>query len=322
VARTQDARMTWLQLRFTCDAATATQLAELLAERGALAVSLGDAEDQPVYEPQAGSTPLWPNTRVSGLFPGAENPTQLLAELQRRLAPARLGNRSLRCSTSCIPAVVPAVAVQALEDQDWVSLHQEGFAPACFGERLWVVPSWAQAPCLAAGQASLTLDPGLAFGTGSHPTTAMCLDWLAGQDMGGIEAVDYGCGSGILAVAAARLGARRVWAVDNDPQALAATRATATANEVGDRVKVREPETLPSLTVDLLVSNILANTLSDLGETLSLLLAPGGCLALSGILTEQSPAVAASFAPWCALQPVATRDDWVLLAGTRHANGD
>ncbi len=298
--------MTWLQLRFTCDAATATQLAELLAERGALAVSLGDAEDQPVYEPQAGSTPLWPNTRVSGLFPGAENPRQLLAELQRRLAPARL----------------PAVAVQALEDQDWVRLHQDGFAPACFGERLWVVPSWAQAPCLAAGQASLTLDPGLAFGTGSHPTTAMCLDWLAGRDMGGIEAVDYGCGSGILAVAAARLGARRVWAVDNDPQALAATRATATANEVGDRVKVREPETLPSLTVDLLVSNILANTLSDLAQTLSLLLAPGGCLALSGILTEQSPAVAASFAPWCALQPVAARDDWVLLAGTRRANGD
>jgi ribosomal protein L11 methyltransferase len=297
--------MTWLQLRFTCDAATATQLAELLAERGALAVSLGDAEDQPVYEPQAGSTPLWPNTRVSGLFPGAEIPRQLLAELQRRLAPARL----------------PAVAVQALEDQDWVRLHQDGFAPACFGERLWVVPSWAQAPCLAAGQASLTLDPGLAFGTGSHPTTAMCLDWLAGQDMGGIEAVDYGCGSGILAVAAARLGARRVWAVDNDPQALAATRATATANEVGDRVKVREPETLPSLTVDLLVSNILANTLSELAQTLSLLLAPGGCLALSGILSEQSPAVVASFAPWCALQPVATRDDWVLLAGSRYANG-
>jgi ribosomal protein L11 methyltransferase len=297
--------MTWLQLRFTCDAATATRLAELLAERGALAVSLGDAQDQPVYEPQAGATPLWPNTRVSGLFPGAENPTQLLAALQRRLAPARL----------------PAVDVEALHDQDWLSLHQDGFAPARFGDRLWVVPSWARTPRLAAGEASMTLDPGLAFGTGSHPTTAMCLDWLAAQNMDGIQAADYGCGSGILAVAAAKLGARRVWAVDNDPQALAATSANATANGVGARVKVRAPRKLPPLTVDLLVSNILANTLSELAQSLSLLLAPGGCLALSGILSEQSPAVVASFAPWCALQPVATRDDWVLLAGTRYANG-
>ncbi len=305
MASEQDAPMTWLQLRFTCDAATATQLAELLAERGALAVSLGDAEDEPVYEPQAGTTPLWSNTRVSGLFPGGENTTQLLAELERRLAPARL----------------PAVVVQALEEQDWVRLYQDGFAPTCFGERLWVVPSWAQAPRLEAGQASLTLDPGLAFGTGSHPTTAMCLAWLAGQDIDGTEAADYGCGSGILAVAAARLGARRVWAVDNDPQALAATRVNAAANDVGTRVEVREPQNLPPLTVDLLVSNILANTLSGLAETLSLLLEPGGRLALSGILTEQSLAVTASFAPWCALQPVAKRDDWVLLAGTRCDHG-
>ncbi len=305
MASDQDAPMTWLQLRFTCDAATATQLAELLAERGALAVSLGDAEDEPVYEPQAGTTPLWSNTRVSGLFPGGENTTQLLVELERRLAPARL----------------PAVVVQALEDQDWVRRYQDGFAPTCFGERLWVVPSWAQAPRLEAGQASLTLDPGLAFGTGSHPTTAMCLAWLAGQDIDGTEAVDYGCGSGILAVAAARLGARRVWAVDNDLQALAATRVNAAANDVGSQVEVREPRNLPPLTVDLLVSNILANTLSGLAETLSLLLEPGGRLALSGILTEQSPAVTASFAPWCALQPVAKRDDWVLLAGTRCDHG-
>ncbi len=321
MASDQDAPMTWLQLCFTCDAATATQLAELLAERGALAVSLGDAEDQPVYEPQAGTTPLWSSTRVSGLFPGGENITQLRAEIERRLAPARLGNRSMRCSTSCIPAVVPAVVVQALEEQDWVRLYQDGFTPTCFGERLWVVPSWAQAPRLEAGQASLTLDPGLAFGTGAHPTTAMCLAWLAGQDMDGTEAADYGCGSGILAVAAARLGARRVWAVDNDPQALAATRVNAAANDVGTRVEVREPQNLPPLTVDLLVSNIFANTLSGLAETLSLLLEPGGRLALSGILMEQSQAVTASFAPWWALQPVARRDDWVLLAGTRCDHG-
>jgi len=305
VASKPDAPTTWLQLRFTCEAATATRLAEILAECGASAVSLGDAEDQPLYEPEAGTTPLWSSTRVSGLFPGAEDTERLLAELERRLAPASL----------------PAVVVQNLEDQDRLRRYRDGFEPTCFGERLWVVPSWVQAPHLQTGQASLTLDPGLAFGTGAHPTTAMCLDWLAGQDIDDRDFVDYGCGSGILAVAAARLGARRVWAVDNDLQALAATRANALANAVSTRVEASEPQNLPPWTADLLVSNILANTLSRLAETLSLLLEPGGRLALAGILKEQSPAVAASFAPWCALHPDAQRDDWVLLAGTRRDHG-
>ncbi len=300
-----DAPMKWLQLRFTCDAATATQLAELLSDCGALAVSLDDAEDQPVYEPELGTTPLWSQTRVSGLFPCADNTGPLLAQLEQRLAPARL----------------PPAVVQTLEDQDWVRLYQDGFEPTCFGGRLWVVPSWAQAPPLETGQVSLTLDPGLAFGSGRHPTTAMCLAWLTGEDIGSGEAVDYGCGSGILAVAAAKLGARRVWAVDNDPQALEATRRNADANAVGTRVEVCVTQDLPPLTADLLVSNILANTLSSLAQTLSVLLEPGGRLALAGILKEQSPEVVASFAPWCALDVAAQRDDWVLLAGTRSDHG-
>lgn len=297
--------MTWLQLRFICDAPTAAQLDQHLSDCGALAVSLDDAEDQPVYEPQTGTTPLWSNTRVTGLFPGAREPVALLAELERRLAPARL----------------PVPAVSTLEDQEWLRLHQDAFEPVCFGGRLWVVPSWSPPPRLEAGQVSLGLDPGLAFGTGSHPTTAMCLAWLAAQKINDKQAVDYGCGSGILAMAAAKLGARHVWAVDNDPQALQATRRNASANAIGNLVAVHTPEDLPPLTADLLVSNILANTLSNLAQTLSQLLAPGARLALAGILEEQSPAVLASFAPWCALDTVEQREGWVLLAGTRADHG-
>ena len=297
--------MMWLQLRFVCVTAIATQLSELLSDCGALAVSFDDAEDQPLYEPEPGTTPLWSTTRVSGLFPGGENTELLLKELARRLAPARL----------------PEPVVEILEDQEWACLYQDAFEPTCFGGRLWVVPSWVDAVALEAGQVSLNLDPGLAFGTGNHPTTAMCLVWLAGEDIDEVEAVDYGCGSGILTVAAAKLGARRVWAVDSDPQALEATRRNAAANEVDSRVEVRVPQDLPPLTAGLLVSNILANTLSSMAERLSVLLAPGGRLALAGILKEQAPAVVARFTPWCALDVLAQRDDWVLLAGKRSDHG-
>ena len=305
MASNRDAPTTWLQLRFICDEVTAAQLAEHLSEVGSLAVSLDDAEDQPLYEPLPGATPLWTNTRVTGLFPGTRSSAPLLAELQRRVAPARL----------------PVPEMVTLEDQQWVRLYQDAFEPTCFGGRLWVVPSWRQAPAFEAGQVGMVLDPGIAFGTGAHPTTAMCLAWLAGEDMLDRQAVDYGCGSGILSVAAAKLGARCVWAVDNDPQALEATCRNAGANGVDEQLRVHLPRDLPPLTADLLVSNILANTLSDLARTLSTLLVPGGRLALAGILEEQSAAVIARFAPWCALHRIEQREGWVLLAGTRADQG-
>ncbi len=305
MASNRDAPTTWLQLRFICDEATAAQLAEHLSQVGSLAVSLDDAEDQPLYEPPPGATPLWTNTRVTGLFPGTQSSAPLLAELQRRLAPARL----------------PVPETVVLADQEWVRLYQDAFEATCFGGRLWVVPSWRQAPPFEAGQVGMVLDPGIAFGTGSHPTTAMCLTWLAGEDVFDRRVVDYGCGSGILSVAAAKLGARPVWSVDNDPQALEATGRNAGANGVGEHVRAHLPGDLPPLTADLLVSNILANTLRDLARTLSRLLVPGGRLALAGILEEQSPAVIASFAPWCALRTLEQREGWVLLAGTRGDQG-
>jgi ribosomal protein L11 methyltransferase len=305
VVSNQDAPLSWLQLGFICDDRTAAQLAEHLSDLGCLAVSLDDAADQPLYEPQPGTTPLWANTRVTALFPGAQTSAPLLVELERRLAPARL----------------PAPVVSVMEDQDWLRLCRDAVEPVCFGGRLWVVPSWAQAPPLGAGQVAMILDPGLAFGTGAHPTTAMCLGWLAGEDLRDREAVDYGCGSGILATAAAKLGARRVRAVDNDAQALQATRRNAAANQVGHRIQACLPEDLPALTADLLVSNILANTLGRLAQSLSKLLVPGGRMALAGILEEQSPEVIARFAPWCALHALEQREGWVLLAGTRGDQG-
>lgn len=300
-----DAPAAWLKIRFTCDAATATRLAEYLDACGAMAVSLDDAEDEPLYEPTPGTTPLWSSTRVSSLFPGGQDAGTLLAELARRFAPEHL----------------PAPEVDVLEDREWVRLYQDAFEPTCFGGRLWVVPSWSAMPPLGPGQVSMGMDPGLAFGTGGHPTTAMCLAWLAGEHVQDREVVDYGCGSGILAVAAATLGARRVWAVDIDAQALEATRANANTNRVASRLDICAPGDLPPLTAQLLVSNILANTLSTLAQTLCMSVRPGGRLALAGILKDQSPGVIARFAPWCALEPVAQQDDWVLLAGTRSDSG-
>ena len=305
MAGDSDAPKSWIQLRFACDADTARQLAEHLSDCGALAVSLDDAADQPLYEPESGTTPLWSHTRVSGMFPGGENTEQLLTTLALRLAPACL----------------PTPTVESLEDREWLRLHQDAFEAACFGGRLWVAPSWTDPPELTDGQVRVTLDPGLAFGTGSHATTAMCLAWLAGEDITDKEIIDYGCGSGILALAAAKLGARRVWAVDNDPQALTATERNAATNHVAERVVVRAARDMPALTADLLVSNILANTLSNMAPALSELLVSGGRLALAGILQRQSPQVIERFAPWCALHLAAQRDDWVLLAGTRAEHG-
>ena len=300
-----DAPVSWLKLRFTCDAATAARLAEHLEASGALAVSLDPAGDDAIYEPEPGTTPLWRSTAVSGLYAGDRDPGAIIAALAERLAPRPL----------------PAHRLEVLADREWVRTHRDAFAPVCFGDRVWIVPSWSEPPTLAPGQVMVRMDPGLAFGTGGHATTAMCLAWLAGETLADREVVDYGCGSGILAIAAARLGARRVWAVDNDPQALVATRDNAEANGVADRITVRDAADLPALTAQALVSNILANTLNALAGTLGTLLSPGGRIALAGILKEQSPRVIAGFAPWCALGPAAELDGWVLLAGTRRETG-
>jgi ribosomal protein L11 methyltransferase len=204
-----------------------------------------------------------------------------------------------------------------LEERDWVRAWMDNFHPMRFGRRLWICPTHCDPPEPAA--VNIRLDPGLAFGTGTHPTTALCLDWLDGADLAGKSVLDYGCGSGILAIAAAKLGAKRVWAVDIDPQALLASDDNASENEVEDRIELFHPAELPtSLRVDVLLANILAGVLVRLAPEFGQRVKPGGRLALSGILEQHADVVQAVFSRDFAFDPPRRREDWVLLEGTRR----
>ncbi len=294
--------MAWLRISFDVARADADPLTRLLEEHGAEAVTLEEAGAAPVLEPAPGQTPLWDLTRVVGLWPGSESPEPLLDALKRdhpHLPPHRL---------------------ERLEDQAWERAWMERFEPMRFGRRLWVVPTWHQPPDPAA--ANLRLDPGLAFGTGTHPTTALCLEWLDGAPLEGCRVLDYGCGSGILAVAAALLGAREVAAVDIDPQALTATAENARRNGVAERVAVSAPGDLGPGPFDVVLANILAGPLVDLAPPLARLTAPGGRIALSGILAADAPAVEAAYQGSFALEPHREHEGWVLVEGRRPARGE
>ncbi len=292
--------MPWLQLTLETSPEDAERIADGLSELGASAVTLQDGADQPLYEPPPGATPLWSDTRVIGLFAADCDPQAITAQLSERLALDPL----------------PPWRVAPLEDKDWERAWMDRFQPMRFGERLWIVPSWHAAVDEAA--VNILLDPGLAFGTGTHPTTALCLEWLDAHGAAHDEVIDYGCGSGILAVAALKLGAGHVWAVDNDPQALIASRDNARKNGVENRLDVVAPEALPALQTPLLLANILAQPLMSLAETFADHVAPGGHVVLSGILAEQADEVAAHYRPWFDMDPAVQREEWVRLSGTRR----
>jgi ribosomal protein L11 methyltransferase len=294
--------MPWLTLTFRGDAGAAQVIADLLDEAGALAVTMRDAGEAPVLEPPPGEAPVWAQTSVQGLF-DPRDPAPLLAWLRSRYAPGEL----------------PSVSIDRLEDRDWVREGVAGIGPLRFGDRLWVCPSWKEPP--EPSGVTLRLDPGLAFGTGTHPTTALCLEWLAGADLAGAVVVDYGSGSGILGVAALLLGARQVWAVDHDPQALDATRDNAARNGVLAGLRAVAPESLPEPHADLVVANILARPLEDLAPRLVRLARPGGRLILAGVLAEQVEALCQAYRPWVALMADAERDGWVRLVGARPTGG-
>ena len=291
--------MGWIQLLLETDPAGADRLADLLEAHGAASVSLQDAGDEPLYEPPPDTTPLWGETRVVALFPDDIDTDALLGGLEAALAPAPL----------------PPRRIEPLAEQDWARAWMDRFHPTRFGRRLWIVPSWHQPP--EPDAVNVMLDPGIAFGTGTHPTTRLCLEWLDGVVEPGMSLIDYGCGSGILAVAGALLGADPVLAIDTDPQAVAATRENAARNQVGDRIEAALPGVIPDRPVDLLVANILANPLIALAPRLSGLVRPGGSIALSGILSEQAEAVASAYVPTFDLEPVSEQDGWIRLAGTR-----
>ncbi len=290
--------MPWTQLSLSTAADRAQRLAEALQAAGALAVSLADAADDPVLEPAPGETRVWTRTRLSALFAAGTD----LDPLRRALAP------------HLEPAERASWSTRELADQDWERAWLAHFRPLRFGRRLWVCPSDRPPPEPAA--VNVVLDPGLAFGTGTHPSTALCLEWLDGAELRGAHLIDYGCGSGILAVAAALLGARSVVAVDIDPQALAATAENAARNGVGARISACAPKALgPEPGADIVLANILAGTLLELRAALCALLRPGGALVLSGILAAQAAELRAAYAGEISFAPERERDGWALLCG-------
>ena len=295
--------MAWQNVSFLTDAASAEPVCDALIEIGALSASIEDADagtpdEQPQFgEPGSVSTPGWTHSRVVALFePDADVPG-MLAE-----AAARVGL-----------ADVPAYSVEPVAEQNWVQLTQSQFDPIRVSGRLWIVPSWHESPDPAA--INLILDPGMAFGTGSHPTTRLCLEWLERTVAVGDSLLDYGCGSGILAIAAAKLGAASVAGVDIDPQAVEAANANAERNGV----VARFADSAQALAgeYDVVVANILSNPLRVLAPAICAHVRSGGRLALSGILREQADEIIAVYAPWIQLQVADVREDWVCLAGVR-----
>jgi ribosomal protein L11 methyltransferase len=290
--------MAWIQFIFDSDPDAAEQLSDKLSECGASAVTFEDNADQPLYEPEIGSTPLWSATRVIALFNADTNIDETLSILSSLIAPAKL----------------PKYKVEAVEDKDWEREWMDNFHPICFGEQLWICPSWHTPPQQDA--INIMLDPGLAFGTGTHPTTALCLNWLDQADVKDKYVIDYGCGSGILAIAAALLGAKKVIGVDTDPQALEATQANAERN--GVQIDTYFPDECPLEQADLLIANILAGPLQSLAELFSNLTKAGAPIILSGILEEQAQDVASTYQAWFDMRPPTQKEEWIRLNGQRH----
>jgi len=277
-------------------------LEEWLFEQGALAVSLEDNADEPLLEPGPGETPLWKNVKVTALFTGSIN----LSPIKQALPSSLLAGNSRN-------------DISTLEDRDWERVWMEDFTPIQMGPRLWICPSWTPPPEEAL--VPVLLDPGLAFGTGTHATTAMCLNALDGLIRGNERIIDFGCGSGILAIAALKLGARCALGVDNDPQAVVASRDNAQRNDIDtDDFTVVMPDDGVIAqwddSADLMVANILAGPLVELADQLISLTAPGGTILLTGVLEGQAPELIERYRN-VNLEVSQQRDGWVLLEGQK-----
>jgi ribosomal protein L11 methyltransferase len=297
--------MPWVQITLSATPQSSEILEDMLLLCGAGAVSMLDGADQPVFEPIKGTTPLWQDTRVMGLFEADTDEQSLLNYLQNGWQEAYP------------ESPFPHYKLEILEDKDWVREWMDRFEPIQFGPRLWVCPSWKPAPDPTA--ANLMLDPGLAFGTGSHATTALCLQWIATQDWHGKSVIDYGCGSGILAIAAVLMGASSAFGVDNDTQALTATTDNAQRNGIdAATIPVFLPEHTPTQAADVMLANILAAPLIDLAPRLAQLTKSGGLIALSGILEHQADEVINAYTPWFDMHTVVVKDEWVRIDGYKR----
>ena len=273
-------------------------MGEALEEAGAVSVSFEGADTEPLFETDwHNTTPVWKQTRVVALFPEDTDTTAVMSMVAALLS----------------LSAPPAFSSAPVADQDWVRVWMDRWLPMHFGANLWVVPSWLTPPDV--GAANIILDPGMAFGTGTHATTAMCLEWLAAHPPRNLEVIDYGCGSGILAIAALKLGAAHALGTDTDPQALAVSHENAERNQVTERLALYLPDAVPAeACADVVLANILAGPLVQLAPRLTALVRPGGRLILSGLLANQAEEVEAAYAAHFVLER-RVHDGWAMLAG-------
>ena len=292
--------MAWWQFSLNCQASELEQVEDLMLGLGALSISLSDAGDEPIYESLPGNNPVWQESIVAATFDGTNDHELLYQQLISEL-PDHLAN---------------SVRLKTLQDQDWDQAYKQHFQPLQCAPGLWIVPSWSEPPDPYA--TNIQLDPGLAFGTGSHPTTALCLAWLGARNTDYRHVIDYGCGSGILAIAAIKLGAHRVTAVDIDAQALTACESNMQVNSISnEEIQVIPPEALEVSTADLLIANILAGPLVILASRFAELVKSGGQILLSGILDTQLEELQLAYQPYFKLDPASYREEWVCISGNR-----
>lgn len=292
--------MAWIQLRIQTTEQAAEQVSDMLVGWGAQAVTFIDSKDTPIYEPLPGEVLYWQDTTVIGLY-DAEHPMQPVLD---KLQQTSLFKQGL------------SYKLEQLEDKDWEREWMDNFHPMKFGKRLWVCPSWRDIP--EPDAVNVLLDPGLAFGTGTHATTALCMQWLDQHIQADQTVVDFGCGSGILAIAALKLGAQRVVGIDIDPQAIQASMANAERNQVADRLELYLPKDQPELAADVVVANILAGPLVELNSIIADYVKPGGALVMSGILPSQADAVIAAYQHQFDFDAVAEQDEWIRLSARKH----
>ncbi len=293
--------MPWIQIKLNATNDNAEAIGDMLMEEtGAVSVTFLDAKDTPVFEPLPGETRLWGDTDVVALYEADMDTSLILKQIK----------------ASNMLAEGFAHKVEQVEDKDWEREWMDNFHPMQFGRRLWICPSWREVPDPQA--VNVMLDPGLAFGTGTHPTTALCLEWLDNLDLSGKTVIDFGCGSGILAIAAIKLGAAKVIGIDIDPQALLASKDNAARNGVEDQIEVYLPKDQPEgLVADVVAANILAGPLRELSPIIKGLLKPGGQLAMSGILDTQAESVAEFYRDDLELDPIAEKSEWCRISGRK-----
>lgn len=296
--------MPWIQIRLNSTADHAEALSDILTEAGAVSVTFQDSYDNPVFEPLPGETRLWGDTDVIGLFDAKSDMEQVINQLASH---SLLGKDFVH-------------KIEQIEDKDWSREWMDNFHPMRFGHKLWICPSWRDTPDPNA--VNVILDPGLAFGTGTHPTTSLCLEWLDSLNLKDKTVIDFGCGSGILAIAALKLGAKKAIGIDIDPQAILASHNNAEQNNVADKLVLYLAKDQPKdLKADIVIANILAGPLRELAGAIGALTNPNGLLGLSGILSNQAGTVITAYQQKFNIEPIIEKEGWCRITGIKKSGG-